>query len=231
MVIQQIEIYAHLHTSYTNEGERFVIDLSPDGYKGRRGVEDPRPVSKAVVERFERVLQMPPVLEADPGWPDQLGRWREIPLYLTRAHLSDGRSRQFRTESSRYLMLPWQEGDVAHYNPELSLAIAALMPKNFLNRKCLLAGHPPLPEDQLSNEEKIAQALQNREPRMPRPEGPLARAIENSDLERVKKLLALGNLPTEALVDYARKYELHHQIEREALLQIQSPLTPRQRED
>jgi hypothetical protein len=231
MVILQIEIYAHLHTSYTNEGERFVIDLNPDGYNGRRGVEDPRPVSEAAVERFERVLQMPPVLEPDPGWPGQLGRWLEIPLYLTRAHLSDGRSRQFRTESSHYLMLPWQEGDVAHYNPELSLAIAALMPKNFLNRKYLLAGHPPLPEEQLRNHEKFAQALQNREPRIPTPEGPLARAIENTDLERVKKLLALRNRPTKELLNYARKYLLLHQIEREALVQIQSALTPRQRED
>lgn len=93
-------------------------------------------------------------------------------------------------------MLPWHEADLEHYNPELSLAIASLMPRNFLNRDCLLAGHPPLPEEQIRGRERIALALKNREPRKSNPIGPMATAIENSDLERVQKLLTLRNLPT-----------------------------------
>lgn len=126
-------------------------------------------------------------------------------------------------------MLHWHEADLDHY-PELSLAIASLMPRDFLNRDCLLAGHLPLPHEQLSGRERIFLALKNREPRKPKP-GPMATAIENSNQERVQKLLALPNLSTQELVDYARKYMHRHQIEREALVKIQSALTSRQREN
>jgi len=231
MAIQRIEIYAHLHTSYTNEGDKYVVSLEPGGYLGRLGVEDQRLVSSSLVERFERILQLPSMLEPAPDWPERLGQYHQIPLLMVRVEFSSGSSRQFRTESSEYLMLPWHEADVAHYNPEFSLAIAALMPRNFLNRDYLLAGHSPLPPEQLSDREKIALALQDREPRPQRPQGPLATAIENSYLERVQRLLSLRNLPTRELVDYARKYMLQHQIEREALVKIQSTLTPKQRED
>lgn len=229
--IQRIEIYAHLHTSYTNDGEKFVVSLGEDGYSGRHGVEDLVPVPASAVERLDRALKSPPILEANPDWNDRGNGTIHIPLLLFLVCFCDGSSRRFRTESQEYLMLPWHEADLGHYNPEFSLAIANLMPSNFLNRDCLLAGHSPEPHEQLSGRERIALALKNREPRKSRPVVPMATAIENSNLERVQKLLALRSLPTQELVDYARKYMLRHQIEREALVKIQAALTSRQRED
>ncbi|MFN8613437.1 MAG: hypothetical protein U0931_38215 [Vulcanimicrobiota bacterium] len=229
--IQRVEIYAHLHTSYTNKGDKFVVSLGQDGYSGRHGSEDPIPVQRSAVERLGLPLKSPPVLEPNPDWKDRGNGTLHIPLLLVLVFFCDGSCRQFRTESLEYLMLPWHEADVAHYNPAFSLAVASLMPRNFLNRDYLLTGHPPMPEEQISDRQKIALALKNKEPRRVRPIGPMATAIENSDLETLQKLLALGNLPTQQLIDYARKYVLRHQIEREALVKIQAALTKRHRED
>ena len=230
----KIQIWAHHHTKRTNEGDRFVIELEGESYFGQHRGWPRRPVPRSSVDRLQRFLDQPPVLEPDPDLPGQPERSHWIPLIMLRVHTSDGKTRQFRTESLEYLMLPWEEVEtqsglhVTHYGPDLSLAVATLMPLKFLNRDCLLAGCCVDPLEVLTDREKIARALYQREISPAPPRGPLADVVRRADLEGVRELLASGLRPSLELLEYARTCSVHLQIEEEALREIQSARSPAQ---
>ena len=233
-MLQRIEIWSHHHTSYANKGDRLIVEPEGQDYYGQHGGRARRPFPRSSADRLERLLDEPPALEPDPALPAPPDRNHCIPLLLLRVWMSDGTTRQFRTESGEYLMLPWDEVDldrevhIEHYNPELSLAVAALMPDDFLNRNYLLAGYPNSQVASLTDREKIARALQGREGYSRPPQGPLAEAIGNCNVDAVQTLLASGLRPSPEMLTFARDLALEFQIERQALHEIQSARSPDQ---